>query len=75
MCIILAYTFFYLRIQPRFVVIPIPTNDEFKQFYSPKIIYKQLSDNKRIEPPLEYSNSAQSKVSRYFIAYFCFGEV
>lgn len=40
-----------------------PDENQIKRLYSPKIIHRKLSDNKRIEPPLDYPNNVSSKVS------------
>uniref|UniRef100_A0A2S2PRN9 Uncharacterized protein n=1 Tax=Schizaphis graminum TaxID=13262 RepID=A0A2S2PRN9_SCHGA len=47
------------QIETRFTVIPKPNEDQYKKLYTPEIlISRQLSENKRIVPPLEYSISA-----------------
>ncbi|VVC44074.1 Hypothetical protein CINCED_3A004432 [Cinara cedri] len=43
------------RIEPVYAVIPELDEDGLKQMYTPKIIFRALSDNKGIEPPLEYA--------------------
>jgi len=44
-------------------MIPKPSEDQYKELYTPKTLkHRRLSENKRIEPPLEYSTSAPPKV-------------
>ncbi|XP_022164157.1 uncharacterized protein LOC111029459 [Myzus persicae] len=50
------------QVEPGFTMIPKPNEDQFKQLYTPKILkHRMLSENKGIEPPLEYSTSTTAK--------------
>lgn len=56
-------------------MIPKPSEAEFQEFYSPEIIHRKLSENKRIEPPLDYPSDVRSTVSDFridfmYITYF-----
>lgn len=52
------------RTEPKFTPLVQPLDEnQIKLLFSPKIIHRKLSDNKRIEPPLNYPNNASSKVS------------
>ncbi|XP_015365242.1 PREDICTED: uncharacterized protein LOC107162740 [Diuraphis noxia] len=50
------------QVEPEFTMIPKLNEDQYKQLYTPRILkHRNLSENKRIVPPLEYSNSAPPK--------------
>lgn len=56
------------RTEPKFTPMVQPLDeDQIKRLYSSKIIHRKLSDNKRIEPPLNYSNNVLSCVSTFFV--------
>lgn len=51
------------RIEPGFATIPKLTDEQLNKVYTPKIVFRKLSDNKRIEPPLDYSKDTQLMAS------------